>query len=184
MNTHLLRSDCSARTARRHHHLTGRRASQRLAGTGVRPYLHSAAIARIREKPPDSLGFLSERGGYAHDSTHARQSLTPAAVVTGGVGARGPCGPGASRQYRTPAVATPAPKPEQLRLAERLFVRPCVSHQGAAHGRMTGDSTARPTARRSRIRTPPALLTRPPAIAKLQERPSPALEPTRQPDPL
>ena len=49
---------------------------------------------------------------------------------------------------------------------------------------MTGDSTGRPTARRSRIRTPPAPLTRPPAIAKLQERPIPALEPTRQPDPL
>ncbi len=75
-------------------------------------------------------GFCQDAPGPPTIPPTRERRPRPGVVVTGGA-----CGPGGSRQNRTLRRCDTSPQAKQLRLVETLFVRPCVNHQGDAHGR-------------------------------------------------
>ena len=89
-----------------------------------------AAIARIQRNTPAFIG-VSVRTRRVRPRLHPRATAAHR---------RGPLSPGGVRAGRvTPEQnarhCDTSPQAERLRLVETLFVRPCVSPQGDAHGR-------------------------------------------------
>ena len=85
-----------------------------------------AAIARIQQEPPGFIG-VSVRTRRVRPRFHTHRA---------GAHGRGPLPLGAGRvtPVQNARRCDTSSQAEQFRLAETLFVRPCVSHQGDAHG--------------------------------------------------
>ena len=98
--------------------------------SGFVPLGDMAGIARIQRKTPVFI-WVSVRTRWVRPRFHPRGA---AAHGRGPLSPRG-VRPGRVTPEQNARHCDTSPQAEQRRLVEPLFVRPCVSHQGDAHGR-------------------------------------------------